>query len=279
MLGGCITAFTGAPRPMVSNPSAELDTLRPMHNASVIMRCAQWLGPDNATALDAAGARECRNRILIARRYAIDLSFGVFEQAYFMQNNVGGFGATLAAVAIGTAGAFSGGNAARALAAGSSALAGGRAAYEREILAEQTSIALGAAMRGERDRISVRFIRGMSQTAEQYPLLVGLSDLEAYQRAGTVLGALTSLTQTVSSQAADAERRLEAVTANTPSSYLRSQYSRLQGPARDAQFAMLRDLAGRLRLPPLPESVDDFLNDETRGRDHEALAAQLGWQR
>ncbi len=169
---------------------------------------------------------ECRNRIVTARKYAIDLRFSEFEQGYFSQNRWAGFGATLAALGLTAAGSLSGTGTAQALSAAASGVTGGRAAYEREILAERTLLTIDTAMHAQRDLIAVNIRDGLNKSAREYPLGTALSDLDAYYRAGTVVGALTAVSQTVGAQAEVAQARLRNVlplTRTSAAEYLRNR--------------------------------------------------------
>lgn len=87
-------------------------------------------------------------------------------------------------------------------------VAGGQAAHEPEIMADRALLTINAAMRSERDRIAVRLISGMRLPVAEHPLPVALSDLDACQRAGSVLGALTALNQAAGRKAQTQRERL-----------------------------------------------------------------------
>ena len=75
LLAGC-TAFKGYPE-RSTDPSTDLMQLRPDIEAKQITACLQ-----EATE---AAALACRNRIIAARMYAIDIQFSEFEESLFQQ--------------------------------------------------------------------------------------------------------------------------------------------------------------------------------------------------
>jgi hypothetical protein len=75
VLSGC-TAFKGYPE-RSTDPSTDLLQLRPDIEANQITACLK-------ETTDAA-ALTCRNRIIAARMYAIDIQFSEFEESLFQQ--------------------------------------------------------------------------------------------------------------------------------------------------------------------------------------------------
>lgn len=280
---GC-AALQGGPAP-VAAAEEEIRVLGERVTPTAIAECSAGTrrqADQSLAVLTAEEARACRNFIIAARRYAIDARFHAFEQSYFQENRWAGFGTTLAALGLGVAGPFSGATAARALAAGAGSLAGGRAAYEREILAERSLLTINAAMRAERDRIAARLIAGMRLTAAEYPLPLALSDLQAYERAGTVLGALTSLSQTAGEQAQAAQAELDRVSGfatEAPSAFLQGLISaEATEEGRAGARRRIAEAMQGLGLGLHGASMTNFLTDQARVAEHRVIARALGWR-
>jgi hypothetical protein len=212
LLAGC-TAFTGYPD-RVTAPANDLAALQKSIDADRIVACLA------VTAEPAA--RDCRNQLVSARVYAVDLQFTQFEQRLFEQTREAGFAATLATLGLTTAGALVSGIASQALAGAAGALTGGRAAFEREVLAERTIVAIHTSMRANRMSVLARIRRGLQQTVSDYPVGAGLTDVEEYYFAGTVLGALVGITEAVGVQATDAAHRLDIASGLSQSAAARA---------------------------------------------------------
>lgn len=201
-LGGC-AAFNGYPQ-RVTNPQADLQTLAPQIDATAIAACL------NEPAI------QCRNRVVGARMYATDIRFSQFEETLFRDTRSAGFGATLATLGMTTAAAASTGGAAQVLAGVSALVIGGREAFQKDVLAERTVIAIHTAMRSKRAQVALRLRAGLSQSILQYPFELALSDLNDYYGAGTVLGALVGITETVGATAQQAETELLKFNLDAP---------------------------------------------------------------
>lgn len=193
-LGGC-AAFNGSPQ-RVTNPQADLQTLASQIDATAITACLM------------EPAIQCRNRVVGARMYATDIRFSQFEETLFRDTRSAGFGATLATLGMTTAAAASTGGAAQVLAGVSALVIGGREAFQKDVLAERTVIAIHTAMRSKRAQVALRLRAGLSRSILQYPFELALSDLNDYYGAGTVLGALVGITETVGATAQQAETEL-----------------------------------------------------------------------
>ena len=194
LLGGC-AAFDGYPR-RVTDPDADIQQLQDQLSASAIRDCLK--APDLA----------CRNRIIGARMYATDIRFSQFEEDLFRDTRRGGFNATLATLGLSTAAAASTGGVAQALSGLSALIIGGREAFQKEVLSERTVIAIHTAMRARRAQVALRLRGALEVPIARYPLEAALADLDAYYNAGTVLGALVNITETVGAGAEKAEAEL-----------------------------------------------------------------------
>lgn len=194
MLSGC-AAFDGYPR-RATDPQTDLQTLASQTDASAITVCLKL--PTSA----------CRNRVIGARIYATDIQFSQFEETLFRDARSAGFGATLTTLGMTTAASLSTGGTAQVLAGLSALVIGGREAFQKEVLAERTVIAIHTAMRSNRAQVALRLRAGLGQSITQYPFELALSDLNDYYSAGTVLGALVGITDAVGATAQKAESEL-----------------------------------------------------------------------
>jgi hypothetical protein len=195
VLSGC-AAFSGYPE-RATDPRKDLDRLESHIGAEAITACLT-----NPTV-------PCRNKLIAARMHATDIQFSEFEERLFRQTREAGFGATLATLGLTSAAAFAGGTASQVLAGIAAFIIGAREGFQKEVLAERTVVAIHTAMRANRARAALRLRAGLGQLIDQYPLALGLSDLNDYYNAGTVLGALIGITETVGVEARKAEEGLQ----------------------------------------------------------------------
>lgn len=207
-LSGC-AALMGFPS-RVTDRSTDLKSLQPTIDAQAITGC---LAVENEA---------CRNKIIAARTYAVDLQFSAFEEDLFRQAREAGFATTLTTLGLNAAGAVAGGATPQLLSAIAAAITGSRAAFEREVLAERTILAIHTSMRANRMITLARIRRGLTQSIAQYPLGAGLTDVEDYYFQGTVLGALIGITQSVGIKAEQAERELTFATGLSQSEAARA---------------------------------------------------------
>lgn len=198
LLGGC-AAFDGYPR-RATDPNADLAQLSSQIDAKAVTAC---LAKPNVA---------CRNQIMAARMYANDILFSQFEEQLFRETRSVGFGSTLMTLGLTTAAAASSAGTSQVLSGIAAFIIGGREAFQKEVLAERTVIAIHTAMRAQRAQVALRLRAGMGLPIERYPLSLGLGDLNEYYNAGTVLGALVGITQTVGVVAQKAEEDLRLQT-------------------------------------------------------------------
>jgi hypothetical protein len=207
VLGGC-SSFRGYPD-RATSPALDITELGPSIDAKRIVQCLsapEVANPPQESAL------ECRNRLITARVFATDLRFTDFEANLFRQTREAGFAVTLATLGLSTAGALASNGTSQILSGVAGALTGSRAAFEQEVLAERTLLAIHTAMRGNRVAVLARIRRGLRQSITDYPLAAGLSDVEDYYFAGTLLGALVGITEALGVQSAEATRSLNTAT-------------------------------------------------------------------
>ena len=191
-----------APEPPIANFETYLIGLQQPYTPEAVTAC---LG----TPLADPQAQICRDKIVQPLIVAIDLRYQQFELGFFDSIRQLDFGTSLAVIGLGTAGAFTPGGVSQILSGTTAALAGTREAFTKTVLAEQTSVALLTAMRAQRDQVRAQIHSRLRLTASEYPLGMALADVSGYYRAGTVVGALTGVTEAVGIERVQARQNLQ----------------------------------------------------------------------
>jgi hypothetical protein len=268
-LGAC-----SAPRSPLPDTEAALRDLQPAYSGSRVLACVE-------TPL--AAQAPCRDSIVQATLVAIDLRYAEFELAFFDQGRGVGFGATVATLGLGAAGALAGNGTSQILSAISAGITGTREAFNRELMAEQTASALLTAMRAQRNLVALRIREGLARPATQYPLGVALSDLYEYFRAGTLPGGISGLTQLAGVQAQGAQEELRnplPIARSTAAQFLQRL---LEEGTPEAQRANEAAIRRQMRLLNLPETmtVNRFVStapDEASRQRQEMVARALNFR-
>jgi hypothetical protein len=186
---------------------------RPVSRADEIRQMAPKMSGDAILSCMAARTDDCRNSIVTARMYVTDLQFSTFEETLFRSTREAAFGATLGTLGLTSAAAVASGGTSQALSGTAALVIGGREAFQKEVLAERTVVAIHTAMRARRAQIAARILEGLQRSVDSYPLTLGLRDLNDYYDAGTILGALVGITESVGASAREAEKTLDVTIA------------------------------------------------------------------
>jgi hypothetical protein len=109
------------------------------------------------------------------------------------------------------AASISTGHAPQYLAAVAAGLVGGQAAFQKNALFDKTLPALMAQMAASRQTILVTIRKGEAQGTEDYPLDQGLNDINQYENAGTIPGAISGITSNAGAQLQQATDRLNSI--------------------------------------------------------------------
>jgi hypothetical protein len=156
-----------------------------------------------------------RNNFITARMYAIDIEFTEYFSRLTIERQLGTFGGDLALLGLTAATTVTHGAALKtALAAVSTAVAGARTAVDKDILVSQTIQVLQSQMEASRLAIRNRILANLALPIAAYPLPMGLSDLEDYYRAGTLAGALESLSSVIGNNSQVNKNLTNGVTQN-----------------------------------------------------------------
>jgi len=220
----------------VTDRSKDLEALQKHIDADAITECLKATND----------AEACRNKLITARTYAIDIQFSAFEEELFRQAREAGFAATVTTLGLTAAGAVAGGGTTQVLSAIAAGITGSRAAFEREVLAERTVLAIHTSMRANRMIVLARIRQGLRQSVSEYPLAAGLTDVEDYYFQGTVLGALIGITKAVGVKAEEAERALAIATGLSQSEAARAlrayaNDSGITDEEKDKRFIAIKD--------------------------------------
>jgi hypothetical protein len=253
LMSGC-AAFMGFP-PRVTDRSEDLKALQKHIDADAITECLKATNE----------AEACRNKIIAARTYGIDIQFSAFEEDLFRQAREAGFAATVTTLGLTAAGAVAGGGTTQVLSAIAAGITGSRAAFEREVLAERTVLAIHTSMRANRMIVLARIRQGLTQSVSQYPLAAGLTDVEDYYFQGTVLGALIGITKAVGVKAEEAERGLAIATGLSQSEGARAlrAYANAPGISVDEKKLRISRILQAIKdlEAPEPEAIASFITD------------------
>lgn len=222
-LAGCGGIPAGPPAPFRDLASSLAD-LEEVYSAKRIRDCLR-LPPRGQTA---EAHRECRDEITQALMMAVDVRYAVFEQEMLnAQRSVGMLGSILQ-LGLSAGASVAGGGTAQALAAASTGVGGAQEVFSREMLLNRTVTALQASMQARRNELGLTIRTGLDQTADRYPLGEALSDLLAYYRAGTLIGAAVTLNEAAAERARDARNALDARVGLAPRSPPQRPADRMQ---------------------------------------------------
>lgn len=200
-----LTAITGCAT--IEQPTSSIDPKRDF-NARVVnttlnsLQDAEIVNPGSITTTR-------RNSIIQARLAELDILYNEYERQLSNDIRSGNFGFSLAQLLVGTAGTLSGASASQNLSAASAVLAGSQAAYDRDILLDQTLQAAVSQMRANRNNIKTRILQRFSSSTTEYTLQMALSDLTAYEQAGSLSSALASISEAAADQRQVSEATLE----------------------------------------------------------------------
>ena len=152
-----------------------------------------------------ADAKKIRNEEIDRRLRVIDLNFGKFLRGLVTEGVATDLGVALAQLGLGGAGALVSGAASQIISAVSGGLAGAQEAYSKAALYDQTLSALVAQMIASRKAVRVIIITNRAQGIDEYSLSDATGDLDAYEYAGSLPGALkgTAADATVKEDKAD----------------------------------------------------------------------------
>ncbi len=148
-------------------------------------------------ALDGEKNRKAyRDEVIYGRILAVDLQFAVFKEALYKEGVTGNLALDMLGVGVGAAGAVvTSADASRILSALSGGISGTQTSINKNLYYDRTMPALMALMEAERQKILSEILKGLKSTAADYPLGRALIDLERYFQAGSIPGAIVSISK------------------------------------------------------------------------------------
>lgn len=223
---------------------------------------------------DAAKKKLIRNEIIDARMAEIDTKFAAYERALYKEGVGWGVGTDWAVLSLTAATAIVGATTTKtALAAISTAVVGGQSAFDKRALFDKTLPALMAQMVAEREKIRAA-IRGKEDTAvDAYTWFAADTDLHTFEFAGSIPGAISTISLDAGQKAATANQSLNNLAAASyvktkAGDALRAFWKPNGKTVDDDNQKLLRDWMNANGIGGQP--IEFFL----RGSDFEALRAK-----
>ncbi len=209
--------------------------------------------------------REYRDMVVHGRLLALDLQYGVFQEAIYREGIVSNLSIDVLGVAVGAAGAaVSDADTSKLLSALSGGISGTGTAINKNVYYERTLPALLALMDAKRDEVRAEILGGLTLNHLEYPLGRALADLERYLQAGTIPGAIAEVLATAGETKARAESQIDIVRSEVfATARAQAQVDELISLAND-----LGDSAAAEILQNPPSEID--------GNTLRAVKARLG---
>ena len=234
-----------------------------------------------------ADAATRRNRLVSAYMFAVDLVYQSYERNLLNSVREDNLGAAVTSLALSSIGSVIGNqDVARALSTTNSIVTGTHTAIGRDYLLNQTLTVLQTQMRANRATQRALIIRRRSLDYGAWDSCMALSDVLAFEQAGTLNGAIAA----VAADAADAQRAgeqqardaVQRVTqARDPLSVALQAYLAPNDEAtrrdRRAAARTIVEEEGLLPTPPMDtrERLSRILNDGGWDRERSTLARRL----
>jgi len=150
-----------------------------------------------------------RDKFITSRLGVVDANFKVFVQKLAKGNAYGDLLVQLAEVGAGGTGALVSGGASQILSAISGGLAGGKAAYDKAVLYDKTLAALVAQMAASRQTIAATILGRQRFNLSAYPMWMVRQDLDAYEFAGSIPGAIVATADDAKQKSDRAEAKVQ----------------------------------------------------------------------
>ncbi len=171
--------------------------------------------------------KEIRNGFIETRTALIDQAYAGFRQTLYTQRVDMNVGVDLATLGLNAVGAVTGSLPAKTgLHALSGGLIGSKASIDKNVFFDRTMPALLAQMEAQRSAVRLRLLGGMMVGPDRYPLMQARADLEEYYVAGTMVGAIGSIT---TQAMVEQKSRADDVASRLPSKALIEKQLKAQG--------------------------------------------------
>ena len=205
-LAGC-SSLSGMPA-RTSSVETELNALAGYFSPAVITTFQNTSGN--------SAKKRYRDEVIAARIRAIDLNFNQFAQNISAEHKKFNIGADSTVLLLGAAGAVSTVTSTQAIPAATSAtVTGVKSSIDKNAYFDTTLTALLSQMQANRKKVLLTIYTNMQRDVNAYPLMRALVDLEDYFQAGTIIGAVSEITQQAGKQKSAADDALnQLVTAS-----------------------------------------------------------------
>ena len=229
---------------------------------------------------NSSNQREIRNQFIERRLAVLDVQFQDFVRDLARDNANADLLVALAGVGTGGAGALVSKTASQILSAVSGGLAGGKAAYDKAVLYDNAITALIAQMAAGRQKVAARIFTRWQYNVEDYPLWLARQDIDAYELAGSLPGAIIATAEDAKDKAEQAEDvlrvRLPDLTDEAVSPPVVQGRQRLDErvAALSAKNATLLVIQLEKEFPALKPAVQVLYSDEERTGDGDEVAAK-----
>lgn len=198
-----------------------------------------------------------RNDVITIRMYLIDQNYNDWERGFLNESRTGNFVTTLASLGLSGAGSVTGaGDTSRTLAALNTALTGGKAGFDKEIMLDRTLQILMSKMRANRAKVKELILRRLSTGYAEWPIGLAMADLEAYENAGTLNAALNAIAEDTATDKRDSEKGAEQAIRTTAyddsaagqalQDYLETDLTKID--VREANFSKALTAAGAVDI-------------------------------
>lgn len=199
-LSGC-ASITGFPDPVIK-PSDDLAQTQSYFSSGVMTTYSSLNGE--------ATRRPYRDMIVYGRMHAYDVQYQVFLRALSREAGDTGIGGDLLALTLNGLGATTGDAPTKAaLSAASEGVIGAQGDINKELFYEKTLPALVAQMEAQRTQVRATIEKGLATSDSDYPLPKALVDLDQFQLAGSLPGALSAISQDAGTKTVTAEADIQ----------------------------------------------------------------------
>jgi hypothetical protein len=190
------------------NTDATLTALQPYFDGTVEQKYI--------AAQDDNTRTQIRNQIILARMRGYDIEFSNFERTLYGQGNTITVGSDLIGLVLGGLTATTGNATTKAaLGAASTGIIGANAAINKDLYYQKTIPALLTQMEADRLKAKLPIVQGMTQPDSKYPLMQAYIDLDAYKNAGSIPGAISSVTQSAANDKEVAQSNVVTISGIT----------------------------------------------------------------
>jgi hypothetical protein len=203
VFAGCIAAVRGYPDPPRQSTAVPPDPDYLLGHAAI---------KAYHTETDLEKKKVLRNEIIDARLDELDRKFGEFERDLHIQGVGFGIGTDWLLLAVAGATATVGGASVKAaLGAVSAGIVGARVSFDKQALFDRTLPALMAQMVAQRETIRATVRRSQDLPVESYTIYAALSDLQRFEQASSIPGALQAIAEDAGQKATAARAELKDI--------------------------------------------------------------------